>query len=80
MQVVYTNANHEFEMVYVEILGAVIIANLLEGVQTIQLTVLDMQFHNGCAVSPAGFEVQMFQFFLQECSLIQQIIQTCLIF
>ena len=30
MQVIYTNANNELEMVYFAILGAIIIANLLE--------------------------------------------------
>ena len=30
MQVVYTNANNELEMVYVEILGAILIAYVFE--------------------------------------------------
>ena len=59
MQVVYTHANNELEMVYVEILGAVINANLVFFVK-IHSSVWDMQVHNGCAVSPAGLKLSFF--------------------
>jgi hypothetical protein len=62
MQVVYTNAHNELEMVYVEFFGAIIIADLLEIASKIHLTILDMQFHNGCAVSPAGLKFRCFKF------------------
>ena len=35
----------------------------LKLLQQIHLTVLDMQFHNGCAVSPAGLNLRCFAFY-----------------
>ena len=60
MQVVYTNANNGLEMVYVEILGAIIIANLLEIVSTNTCNNLRHAISPWMRGFPSWFEVKMF--------------------
>ena len=71
MQVVYTNANNELEMVYVEILGAIIIANLLEIVSTNTCNNLIHAISPWMRGFPTRFEFKMFQILSQDCTLIQ---------
>ena len=71
MQVVYTNANNELEMVYVEILGAIIIANLLEIVFSKTFNNLEHAMSQWMRGFPNRFELKMFQLLLQECTLIR---------
>ena len=71
MQVIYTNANNEQEMVYVEILGAVIIANMFEIVSRNTFNSLRHAISQWMRGFPNRFEVKMFQILVQECTLIQ---------
>jgi hypothetical protein len=71
MQVVYTNANNELKMVYVEILGAIIIANLLEIASTSTFNNLRHAISQWMRGFPSRFEVKMFQILVQEYTLIQ---------
>ena len=71
MQVVYTNAHNELEMVYVEILGAIIIANLLEIASTNTFNNLRHAISQWMRGFPSMFDVKMFQILLQERKLIQ---------
>ena len=73
MQVIYTNANNELEMVYVELFGAIIIANLLEIALENTVNGLRHAISQGMRGFPSRFEVKMFLILLQECTLIQYI-------
>ena len=71
MQVVYTNANNESEMVSVEIICAIIIANVPEIATTNTFNSLRHAISQWMRGFPSRFEVKMFQILLQECTLIQ---------
>ena len=71
MQAVYTNANNELEMVYVEILGAIIIANLLEIVFNKTFNNLRHAMSQWMRGVPSRFELKMFKILLQENTLIR---------
>jgi len=70
MQVIYTNANNELVMVYVAILGAIIIANLLEIALTNTFNNLRNAISQWMRSFPSRFEINMFQILLQDCTLI----------
>ena len=70
MQVVYTNANNESEMVYVEIMCAIIIGNFFEIATTNTFNSLRHAISQWMRGFPSRFEVKMFQILLQECTLI----------
>ena len=79
MQVVYTNANNESEMVSVEIICAIIIANLPEIATTNTLNSLRHAISQWMRGFPSRFEVKMCQVLLQECTLNQKYSKpTCL--
>ena len=70
MQVVYTNANNESEMVYGEIICAIIIANLPEIATTNTFNSLRHAISQWMRGFPSRFEFKMFRILLQECTLI----------
>ena len=70
MQVIYTNANNELEMVYVAILGAILIANLFEIASTNTFNNLSNAISQWMRSFPSRFEIKMFQILLQYCTLI----------
>ena len=72
MQVVSTNATNELEMVYLEILGAVIIADLLDIASNNEFNSLGHAISQCMQGFPSRFEVKMCEMLLQECTLIQK--------
>ena len=70
MQVIYTNANNELVMVYVAILGAIIIANLLEIALTNTFNNLRNAISQWMRSFHSRFEIKMFQILLKDCTLI----------
>ena len=72
MQVVYTNAHNEMEIVYVEIVGAIIIANMFDIAATNTFNNLRHAVSQWMRGFPSRFEVKIFQILLQACALIQK--------
>jgi hypothetical protein len=72
MHVVYKNANNELEMVYVEILGAVIIADLLDIASNNEFNSLGHAISQCMQGFPSRFEFKVFRILLQECTLTQK--------
>ena len=70
MQVVSTNATNDLEMVYLEILGAVIIADLLEIASNNEFNSLRHAISLWMQSSPNRFEVKMCEMLLQERTLL----------
>ena len=60
MQVVYTNANNELEMVYVEILGAIIIAYVFEIISKNTFNNLRHAISQWMRGFPSRFEFKMY--------------------
>ena len=80
MQVVCTNANNEMEMVYVDILGAVIIANLLEIATTNTFNILRHAISQWIRGFPSKLKVKMFSNSTARMCTDPKIKQTCLFF
>ena len=72
MQVVYTNAHNESEMVYVEIMCAIISGNFFEIARTNTFNSLRHAISQWMRGFPSRFEFKMFRILLQECTLIQK--------
>ena len=77
MQVVSTNATNELEMVYLEIRGAVIIADFLEIASNNEFNSLRHAISLWMQGSPSRFEVKMCEMLLQECTLLLKNKETC---